>query len=67
MLHGRKVFVNRWVYTEKDEEFYRSITVAQGFSQVPGKDFTDSHALVMTDFVFRLALINKLLNWTICH
>jgi hypothetical protein len=26
--------------------------VAQGFSQVPGKYFTDSHAPVMTDLTF---------------
>jgi Reverse transcriptase (RNA-dependent DNA polymerase) len=35
----------------------RSRTVAQGFSQVPGKDFTDSHAPVLTYLAFRLALI----------
>jgi Reverse transcriptase (RNA-dependent DNA polymerase) len=34
-----------------------SRTVAQGFSQEPGKDFTDSHAPVITDLAFRLALM----------
>jgi Reverse transcriptase (RNA-dependent DNA polymerase) len=53
----RKVVGNRWVLTEKDDGTQRSRTVAQGFSQVLGKDVTDSHAPVMTDLAFRLALI----------
>jgi hypothetical protein len=32
------------------------------FIQVPGKDFTDSHAPVMTDLAFRLTLLIKVLN-----
>jgi Reverse transcriptase (RNA-dependent DNA polymerase) len=62
MPHGRKLVGNRWVYTEKYDGTYRSRTVAQGFSQVPGKDFTDSHAPVMTDLAFRLALIITVLK-----
>jgi Reverse transcriptase (RNA-dependent DNA polymerase) len=49
------------VYTEKDDGTYQSRTVAQGFSQVPGKDFNDSHVPVMTDLAFILALIIKVL------
>jgi Reverse transcriptase (RNA-dependent DNA polymerase) len=60
MPHGRKLVGNRWVYTEKDDGTYRSRTVAQGFSQVP--EFTDSHAPVMTDLAFRIALIIRLLR-----
>jgi Reverse transcriptase (RNA-dependent DNA polymerase) len=37
------------------------MTVAQGFSQVPGKDYTDSHAPAMMDLAFRLALIIRVL------
>jgi Reverse transcriptase (RNA-dependent DNA polymerase) len=62
MPHGRRLVGNRWVYTEKYDGTYRSRTVAKGFSQVPGKDFTDSHAPVMTDLAFRLALIIKVLK-----
>jgi Reverse transcriptase (RNA-dependent DNA polymerase) len=54
---GRKVAGNGWVLTEKDDGALRSRTVAQGFSQVPGKYYTDSHAPVMMDLAFRLALI----------
>jgi Reverse transcriptase (RNA-dependent DNA polymerase) len=57
----RKVIGNRWVYNEKDSETIRSRTVAQGFSQVPGKDFTDSHAPFMTNLAFRLSLIIRIM------
>jgi Reverse transcriptase (RNA-dependent DNA polymerase) len=62
MPHGRKLVGNIWVYTEKDDGTYRSQRVSQCFSQVPGKNFTDSHAPVMTDLAFRLALIIKVLK-----
>jgi Reverse transcriptase (RNA-dependent DNA polymerase) len=42
MPHGRKLVGNRWVFTVKDDGTYQSRAVAQGFGQVPGKDFTDS-------------------------
>jgi Reverse transcriptase (RNA-dependent DNA polymerase) len=61
MPSGRKIVGNCWVYSELSDGTLRSRTVAQGFSQVPGKDFTDSHAPVMTDLAFRLALIIKVL------
>jgi Reverse transcriptase (RNA-dependent DNA polymerase) len=61
MPSGRKIVGNRWVYSEKSDGTLRSRTVAQGFIQVPGKAFTDSHAPVMTDLAFRLALIIKVL------
>jgi Reverse transcriptase (RNA-dependent DNA polymerase) len=61
MPSGRKIVGNRWVYSEKSVGTLRSRTVAQVFRQVPGKDFTDSHAPVMTDLAFRLALIIKVL------
>jgi Reverse transcriptase (RNA-dependent DNA polymerase) len=61
MPSRRKIVGNRWVYSEKSDGTLRSRTVAQGFSQVLGKDFTDSHAPVMTDLAFRLALIIKVL------
>jgi Reverse transcriptase (RNA-dependent DNA polymerase) len=57
MPPGRKIIGNRWVYNEKDDGNLRSRTVAQGFSKVPGQDFTNSHAPVLTDLAFRLALI----------
>jgi Reverse transcriptase (RNA-dependent DNA polymerase) len=60
--HGRKFVRKRWVYTDKDDGTYRSRYVAKRFSQVPGKDFIESHTTVMTDLVFRLAIIIKVLK-----
>jgi Reverse transcriptase (RNA-dependent DNA polymerase) len=48
---------NGWVHTEKDDRSLRSRTVAQGFSQLPGKVFADRHAPVMRDLSLRLSLI----------
>jgi Reverse transcriptase (RNA-dependent DNA polymerase) len=62
MRHGRKLVGNRWVYAEKDKRSCRSKTVALDLSQVPGKDSAYSHAPVMTNLAFRLALIIKVLN-----
>jgi Reverse transcriptase (RNA-dependent DNA polymerase) len=61
MPGGRMVVGNRRVLTETDYGNQRSRTVSQGFSQVPGKDFTHSHAPVMTDLAFCLALIIRVL------
>jgi Reverse transcriptase (RNA-dependent DNA polymerase) len=49
MPAGRKAVGNRWVLTANNDGTQRSRTVAQGFRAVPGKDFSDSHAPVMTD------------------
>jgi Reverse transcriptase (RNA-dependent DNA polymerase) len=62
MPHGRKQVGRRWVYTEKEDGTYISRAVAQGFSQVPVKYFTDNHAPVVTDLAFILALIIKVLK-----
>jgi Reverse transcriptase (RNA-dependent DNA polymerase) len=64
MPAGRKALGNRWVLTEKDDGTLRSRTVSQSFSQVPGKDITDIHALVMTDLALRLVLIIRVLMKT---
>jgi hypothetical protein len=62
MPHGRKLVGNRRFYTEKDDGICSPRTVDQGSSQVPGEDLTDSHAPVMTDLAFRLALIITVLK-----
>ena len=58
---GRKLIGNRWVYVLKDDGRYRARTVAQGFSQVPGKDFHENHAPVVNDATFHLVLALKVL------
>jgi Reverse transcriptase (RNA-dependent DNA polymerase) len=58
---GRKLIGNRWVYAMKDDGRYCAQTVAQGFSQVPGKDFYENHAPVIDDATFHLVLTLKVL------
>jgi Reverse transcriptase (RNA-dependent DNA polymerase) len=57
---GRKVFDNQWVMAEKDDGRLQARTVAQGFSQVPGLDFQESHAPVVNDPTFRMTLVFKI-------
>ncbi|HSN67551.1 MAG TPA: reverse transcriptase domain-containing protein [Fusibacter sp.] len=57
----RKVIGNRWVFNKKDDGRYRARTVAQGFSQIPGKDFQEKYAPVVNDATFCLVLALKLM------
>ena len=59
---GRKIIGNRWVFTRKDDGRYRARTVAQGYSQIPGKDFHENHAPVIHDTTFHLILIMMILH-----
>ena len=58
---GRKIIGNRWVYALKEDGTYRSRTVGQGFSQIPGKDFHENHAPVVHDTTFRFCLVQMLI------
>ncbi len=49
---GRKAIGNRWVFTKKFDESgnlsrYKACLVAQGFSQIPGQDYSETFSLVM--------------------
>jgi Reverse transcriptase (RNA-dependent DNA polymerase) len=57
---GRKTTGSWLVYTEKDDGTYRSLTVAKGFSQVPGKDFQEHHSPVVHDTTVCVVLVQKL-------
>jgi hypothetical protein len=59
---GRKIIGNRWVFARKDDGRYRARTVAQGYSQIPGKDFHENHAPVIHDTTFHLCLIMMLIH-----
>jgi Reverse transcriptase (RNA-dependent DNA polymerase) len=48
------------LYTEQDAGTYRSLTVAKGFSQVPGKDFQEHHSPVVHDTTVCVVLVQKL-------
>jgi Reverse transcriptase (RNA-dependent DNA polymerase) len=58
---GRKIIGNLWVMAEKDDGRLRARTVTQGFSQVPGQDFQESHAPVVNDSTFRMTLVFKII------
>ena len=59
---GRKIIGNRWVFARKDDGRYRARTVAQGYSQIPGKDFQENHAPVIHDTTFHFILIMMLIH-----
>ena len=59
---GRKIIGNRWIFTIKDDGRFRARTVAQGYSQIPGKDFHENHAPVIHDTTFHLILVMMLIH-----
>jgi hypothetical protein len=58
---NRKVIGNRWVYVQKDDGRFRARTVAQGFTQVPGKDFQENHSPTLNPTTLHTVLILKLI------
>jgi hypothetical protein len=49
----------RWVLARKDDGCYSARCVAKGFSQIPGKDFQENHAPVISDTMLHLILVIK--------
>ena len=68
-LNGRKPLGAKWVFKKKNEHDnttrYKGRIVVKGYVQIPGVDFTDSFAPVVTDtglrIVFALTLHSKIL------
>jgi hypothetical protein len=58
---NRKIIGARWVYNRKDDGRYRARCVAKGFSQIPGKDFQENHAPVVSDTTMHILLVIKTL------
>jgi Reverse transcriptase (RNA-dependent DNA polymerase) len=56
---NRKVVGARWVYAKKADGRFRARCVAKGFSQIPGKDFQENHAPVVSDTTLHLLLAIK--------
>jgi hypothetical protein len=57
----RKIIGCRWVFARKTDGRYRGRCVAKGFSQIPGKDFQENHAPVISDTTLHLIIVIKLL------
>jgi hypothetical protein len=57
----RKIIGCRWVFARKADGRYRGRCVAKGFSQIPGKDFQENHAPVVSDTTLHLIIVIKLL------
>jgi hypothetical protein len=55
----RKVIGSRWVLARKDDRRYRARCVAKGFSQIPGNDFKENHAPVVSDTTLHLLMVIK--------
>jgi nitrogen fixation-related uncharacterized protein len=54
---GRNLIGIGWVFVLQDDGRFQATAVAEGFSQIPGKDFHDSHAPVI---LFCVGILNKL-------
>ena len=54
---GRKIIRCKWVFKKKRCGRYRSRLVAMGFTQIPGVDFTDSFAPVVSDVTMRILVV----------
>jgi hypothetical protein len=57
----RRTLQSRWVFVQKDDGRFRARCVAKGFSQIPGKDFTENHSPVLNDTTFHIILVLKIL------
>jgi hypothetical protein len=53
----RHIIGTRWVFAQKEDGRYRARCVAKGFSQIPGKDFQEHHAPVITDTTTHLLFV----------
>ena len=50
----------KWVFNIKGDGRYRSILVAQGYTQVEGIDYNGSYSPILCESSFRILLILKL-------
>jgi hypothetical protein len=56
---GRNVIGACWVLARKDDGRYRARCIANGFSQIPEKDFQENHAPVISDTTLHLLIVIK--------
>jgi hypothetical protein len=57
MPKGRRCVKHKWVFKIKRNGVFRSRLVACGYSQIPGVDYTENYAPVISDVTYRILLI----------
>ena len=60
--NNRKPVGCKWVFEIKRDGRHRARLVAQGFTQIPGVDFTDCFAPVVNDVTFRMIIVMVLVR-----
>jgi hypothetical protein len=54
---GRRCVKHKWVFKVKRNGVFRARLVACGYSQIPGVDYTENYAPVISDVTYRILLI----------
>jgi hypothetical protein len=57
MPKGRRCVKHKWVFKIKRTGAFRARLVACGYSQIPGVDFTENYAPVISDVTYRIMII----------
>ena len=60
--NDRRLVGCRWVFKVKRNGVYRARLVANGFSQIPGVDFTDNFSPVVNDVTFRVVVSRMIIE-----
>ena len=66
MKKGVSILGTKWVFKIKPDGRYRARLVVKGYNQIPGVDFTESHAPVASDATIRCMLVESVMHgWDI--
>jgi hypothetical protein len=60
MSEGRRCVKNKWIFNIKQNRTFCTRLVACGYSQIPGVDFTENYAPVISNVTYRIMLIAQI-------